>query len=48
MAALLTFNNHAFPSNNHVFGNGKSAAGKQWPQISLQPQTKVGPAGGIA
>ena len=23
-------------------------AGKQWPQISLQPQTKVGSAGGIA
>jgi hypothetical protein len=29
MATLLTLNGHGFPSHNHIFRNGKNAAGKQ-------------------
>ena len=48
MATLLAFNNHGFPSDNYIFRNGKNATGKQRAQISLQPQTKIGPTTGIA
>src|ERR1700726_953471 len=48
MATLLALNSHGLPSDNHAFRNGESAAGKQRSQVSLQPQTKIGPASGIA
>ena len=48
MATLLALNRHRLPPDNNVFRNGKNSASKQRPQISLQPQTKVGPASGTA
>jgi hypothetical protein len=48
MPSLLALNNHGFPSDDHVLRNRENAAGKQRPKISLQPQAKIGPPGGIA
>jgi hypothetical protein len=42
----LALNNHGFPSNDHIFRIGENASGEQRPQVSLQPQTKIGSTSG--
>ena len=44
VAALLTFDRHRFPADNHVLGDGEDPLGEERAQCSVKPQADVGAA----